>query len=280
MSDNENSRLIFNSKEYELPDQFAKSNNISRDIYRKLNRNEYKYEVQSKVDDENFQIFFEYLVDGKEPEIHLDNIYELKQLAKEFQISELIEKINEKFKKWREIEKTLDQQSTSSNVESLQPADITQAIQQIYQIFDKMKDQIEKLEKRVISIESQNKTLESQFKNDMETYFDQQIEQIKESNENKENEIYSNLQQIKDEIESKNDQFENQKLVNVEYSNLFERLQNQLELLSSEIPKQNDKLSEFESDVNVQLEAIKQTCLTKEVFNFIYLSNFTLFFFI
>lgn len=97
--------MIFNSKRYELPDQFKKSIEISRDIYQKLTRSDYTYEVQSKVSEEVFEIFLQYLIDGSEIEIHLGTIYEPKQLGQEFQISELLQKIDLKKKLWREIKK-------------------------------------------------------------------------------------------------------------------------------------------------------------------------------
>lgn len=85
--------MILNSKEYELSDQLKKSLDISKTIYLQLMKGECKYEVKSKVSEDVFKAFVEYLIEGTDIEIHFDTIYELKQLGKEFAISDLLEKL-------------------------------------------------------------------------------------------------------------------------------------------------------------------------------------------
>lgn len=130
MSISDNSYLIFNSKEFDLPDQFIKLPYISRNIYRKLMKGECKYEIQSKVSFEVFKQFRQYLIDGTIPEIHLDTIYEIKQLSEKFEIQELLSKINEKKEKWREFEKNMDESNATNRNNNTNIPDLEQKIQQ------------------------------------------------------------------------------------------------------------------------------------------------------
>lgn len=97
-------------------------------------RENHKYEVQSKISDEIFQQFLQYLINGTETEIYFDTIYELNQLSKEFQINELQEKIEKKRKQWREIENYFDQQPPN---QSQTAADYMQDTSEINQKFSK-----------------------------------------------------------------------------------------------------------------------------------------------
>lgn len=82
--------LVFNSIDKPLPSQFHMLTKISQSINQKLIFNDdHKYQVQSNVSEEVFQEFYQYLIDGTEPEIHFDTIYELKQLSQELKFKSL-----------------------------------------------------------------------------------------------------------------------------------------------------------------------------------------------
>ena len=59
--------------------------------------------------------FFLYLTEGKEPKVHIDNLFELQQLSVEFCTREIKEMIQKKTAKWREIETQHEQQGALSN---------------------------------------------------------------------------------------------------------------------------------------------------------------------
>ena len=148
MANTDCSYLIFDSKQYEIPDQFKKSLEISREIYCSLMRNECKYEVQSKVSEEVFQIFHQYVVDGTTPEIHVDNIYELNQLAREFQISELLELIENMKKRWQEFEKYLEKQVIPQGNESQENPNIDRMIRNLCLIIETQANEIKELKNK------------------------------------------------------------------------------------------------------------------------------------
>lgn len=90
--------LVFNSKYYILPFKFKMLEQISTNIIQALTSNNFKYQIQSNISEEVFQQFYQYLIDGTEPDINSDTIYELEQISQEFQIKELQVKIDEEKK--------------------------------------------------------------------------------------------------------------------------------------------------------------------------------------
>lgn len=107
-------KLILNSKEYTLPFRIMNIGKTSDKIYELLTGNNQQYVIQSNVSEEVLNQFILYLTEDKKPEIHIDNLFELQQLAIEFCTSEIIEAIKRKTAKWREIEKQLENQQEIS----------------------------------------------------------------------------------------------------------------------------------------------------------------------
>lgn len=270
MSDN--SLLIFNSKEYELPDQFKKLVEVSNEIYQKLMKGECKYEVKSKVSEETFKTFVQYLIDGKAIEIHLDTIYELKLLAEEFKISELLEQIETKKNKWRKIEKILEQQQFSSSETNEGKVSIEQQIQQLYKLFDMQRKEIEELQRsiqlRTIQNQNQIEEQEKRFENKINEIINQFAEQRLNDNEKLEKSIGEIYEKFEDEVKFIEEKNQEQNSMIQNHNNKFEQLINQLESIKEEISKNKNELNEFESNLNAQLENIKQT-LEKEQLTFI-----------
>lgn len=252
MSDS--SHLIFNSKEYELPDQFKKLLDISKNIYRKLMKGECKYEVKSKVSEEVFKSFVEYLIDGTDIEIHLDTIYELKQLAEEFEISELLKKIQTKKDKWREIEKVLEQQQYSSSEEEERKGKVSieQKILQIYEIFDQLHEtvqslkenyekQVEELQQTIQSLTIEHEKQIAEQERRFETKIDEIMNQfnIQRLNDNKKQEksINEQFQKIEEKVDSNLNLIQKQDSEIQNHTNEFEMVKNQFSLVKDEIGK-------------------------------------------
>lgn len=235
------------SKEFELPYQLAVK--IDQDICRQLNRDTYKYEVQSKVSDEVFQIFLQYLVDGTEPKIHLDTIYELKQLAQEFQIVKLLQKITDKFNRWQELEKILENESPNT----------TQLIEQLNQVLKYQMHQIEELQRTVNSLKADCKgeidVLRNQITDECET--------LKIVNQSKEDDFNKTIKDFKDKIINIDDQLQEQNAKSQNNCNLIDALRNQIELINNQVENQKTGLQELEENSNVVLEQIQQTCANK-----------------
>ena len=101
--------MILNSKEYQLPLPFKKLGEISSEIYRSLAGDNHQYVVQSKVSDEAFGQFILYLTNGKEPEIHINNLFELQRLSSEFDTQEIKGFIQNKISKWQALETQFEQ---------------------------------------------------------------------------------------------------------------------------------------------------------------------------
>ena len=90
------SKLILNSKEYLLPLKIMKIGKTADEIYRSLTGDSHQYVVQSKVSEEVLNEFILYLTEGKITEVHIDNLFELKQLAQEFNTCKIIDAVKKK----------------------------------------------------------------------------------------------------------------------------------------------------------------------------------------
>lgn len=86
-------RFILNSKTFEIPYQFQKMGVIDINILKQLNEN-HEYHILSKVSENVFKDFIQYLINGRELDIHFDNIYELTLLSEEFNIQEMKENLD------------------------------------------------------------------------------------------------------------------------------------------------------------------------------------------
>lgn len=257
--------LSFNSKDFALTSQFKMYGQISSSISQDLIfKEDHKYVVQSKVSNEVFQQFLQYLIDKTEPEIQFDTIYELKQLSDEFEIKELKELIEKKKQKWLEMEKFFEEQSTSAHTSTVtttqeDPA-IKQQLVQFYQIFESRIDNLSnEIQKFKVKLSSQNDELLKQIENQIQDSVNQQNEKIAEENQKIENEMNLKLQQIEDVIKSNEEKTDLQNSSNIELQNGIEQLKNQPELINNKLVKQNEDIVNFEENINLQLEQIKQT---------------------
>lgn len=78
-------KLILNSKEFIIPSNFPRLDDISSTIYQSLTE-DHQYVVQSFVSEEVFQSFIKYLINNDIPNINFHNKFEYHQLSKEFNI--------------------------------------------------------------------------------------------------------------------------------------------------------------------------------------------------
>lgn len=250
--------LIFNSIDKPLPSNFQMLPKISQSISQELIFNDdHKYQVQSKVSEEVFQEFYQYLLDGTEPEIHFDTIYEFKQLSQEFEIQELKLNIEKKKNQWREIEKFFQQQPTINSTQN--DPNLDQTIAQIFQILDSQRQQIENLTKQIQSqkIEHDSNNMEEKRQFD---FYKEHLKQIIDENQRRENEINQEFNKIEEKMQSKNNQIESQ---NSTIQNQIEDLTNKLEILKSQIELMNNQNSkqqksfiDYEKDTKAQFETI------------------------
>ena len=272
--------LIFNSIDKPLPSNFQMLPKISQSISQELIFNDdHKYQVQSKVSEEVFQEFYQYLIDGTEPEIHFDTIYELKQLSQEFEIQELKLNIENKKNQWREIEKNFQQQSTINSTQN--DPNLDQKIEQIYQILNIQRQQIEDLTNQIQrqNVEHTSNKMEEERRFDS---LKEHLERIIDENQRRENEINQKFNKIEDEVQSKNNQIESQNSIIQGQFNQIEELKNQLETLKNQIESMNDQnvrlqnnFIDHERDTNAQLETIRiqfetirvqlEKCITKDI---------------
>ena len=250
--------MVFNSIKKSLPSNFQMLLKISESIRQALVfNNDHKYQVQSKVSEEVFQEFYQYLIDGTEPEIHFDTIYELKQLSQEFEIQELKLNIENKKNQWREIEKFFQQQSTINSTQN------DQKIEQICQFLNIQRQQIEDL-----TNQNQRQKIEhNSNKMEEERRFDslkEHLERILDENQRRENEINQKFNKIEEEMQSKNNQIESQNSIIQDQLNQIEELKNQLKILKNQIEsinyqnvRQQNNFIDHERDTNAQLETIR-----------------------
>lgn len=78
------SKLLFNSKEKEILRRFSRIGELPDSIFTCLTSNPYQYEIQSVVSDEVILPFIDYLVYGRDFEIHVENVIEFFLLSQEF----------------------------------------------------------------------------------------------------------------------------------------------------------------------------------------------------
>lgn len=88
MTNSQFSTFRLNNKLFQIPSQFKRMGDIPNSIYQILKQGE-PYDVSSKVSEELFQQFVDYLDKKIDIEIHIDNYIELSQLASEFTQEEL-----------------------------------------------------------------------------------------------------------------------------------------------------------------------------------------------
>lgn len=268
-----NYTLFFNSQDQPLKLQFKKYNEISLNIIQQIIQPGRKYDVQSKVKDEIFAIFLKYLNDGTQPEIYFDNIYDFQQLADEFQILELQQRIKDKFQRYRDMEKALEQQALTSQNGNNNTPNSSQEINQIYTVLTQQQQRIDQLEQKVQSLEidynSQIQQQGAQIKNDYETYVDQQVNNLKNDIQTQLDDINLKIQRIENDLSAKDSQFQSQATINQDYESRINRLQNQVDQISTnDIIKQKNDLNNLERNINVSIEQIKQAFLTKQILNF------------
>lgn len=283
MSDS--SHLIFNSKEYELPEQFKKLLDISKNIYRKLIKGECKYEVQSQVSEEVFKSFVEYLIDGTDIEIHLDTIYELKQLADEFEISELLKKIQTKKDKWREIEKVLEQQqySTSSSSEEEASKGKISTEQKILQICETLEYQNKKINELIQEVDSLKENHEKQVEELQQTIQSLTIEYEKEIAEQERRfEIRIEETMNQNNEQRLNDNKKQEKSINEQFQKIKELVDSNLDLIQKQYSEIQNHTNKFEQ-VNNQFSSVKDEIgkiyITKDISNSIFIHQISFLFF-
>lgn len=213
MSSDDTCHLIYKSKPYQIQDQIA--HKISKNVHKKLMKGECKYEIESRVSLEVLDMFIQYLVDGIEPEIHFDTIYEFQQLADEFEIQDLSEKVKQKREKFREMEKNAE--ISNSNIV---------AIKHLFESCIKLEKELKEQKK----------------------YYEFEIEKIREelmkeiascdSKINKtSDEIY---QKIKESSNYSEERLNKQQSIEEEKSNQIEVCKSNLELLKQQLTKQDE----------------------------------------
>lgn len=101
------SKLLFNLKEKEIPRRFSRIGELPDSIFT-LTSNPYQYEIQSVVSDEVILSFIDYLVYGRDFEIHVENVIEFFLLSQEFgTLSDCKRIIKDKFVFLDELEQKL-----------------------------------------------------------------------------------------------------------------------------------------------------------------------------
>lgn len=277
------SKLILNSKDYQLPSQFRKMGEISAEIFGSLTSDNQQYVVQSKVSEEVFDQFFLYLKEGQEPEVHIDNLFELQQLSVEFCTREIKELIQRKTAKWREIEAQLEQQGTLSNSKEQEFEtkihDLEQNMQILHEVLQRQLQEIEQLktELRNQNISNQSNQAEVEMNqtnqidtkiNDIQNIFTANIEKIN-------NEIDEKIENIKEELSNKENQIQSQINQTHEHSTKIEQLKNQMNSLQSILSNTQERINQKEESTNSTLELVnltinevKQSYVSKDIFIF------------
>ena len=280
------SKLIINSKEYQLPLPFKKLGEISSEIYRSLAGDNHHYVVQSKVSEEVFDQFYLYLKEGNEPEVHIDNLFELQQLSVEFCTREIKEMIQKKTAKWREIETQHEQQGALSNFKEQEFETKIQDLEQKIQILQSNEIEFE----RVIRLQSNEiGTLKSELRNQNisnQAKFEEieinQANQIDTKIGDIQNTFTENIERMKNEIEQINEEIshkENQIQTQInqiqEHSTSIERLENQMNSLQSQLSNTQERINQTEENTNSTIESvklaideIKQSYVSKDIFIF------------
>ncbi|KAK8840195.1 hypothetical protein M9Y10_031139 [Tritrichomonas musculus] len=281
-----NSYLVLNSKEFELPYHFKMIEDISCDISESLQNDDHKYVIKSQVSEDILQLFIRYLVEGEEPEIHFDTIYELSQLSHEFQIDELNSMISAKRKKWREVETYIENQAISPQTEKQddtkeQIQKLELHINQLHRILNSQKSQIEKLKKQVKNKDADQQDDEKDIKNtdgnqeDTDDYDDydtnkepfinsnielltmNQNSMLNENIKNQQSEMMEQIRIIKEEIRLKEAELRKQEKTNLDHYNSIEKLKIQVEGFNKQLNLQKELITQTENSLNAKLEQIK-----------------------
>lgn len=237
--------LVLNGQKFDIPFQFKKMGDISSDIFNEL-INSRSYQVKSSVSPEVFQEFVKYLIDGSDPEVQIDNFYELLQLSNEFHADQLKNLINAKKAQWKEYEKSFVQHQ--------------QAITQLYQLVQKFSEDIKLLQDQLqrvqIDVSAKNSELNQEFLNKIEEMANQQSQYFEERINNSNNHISEQIQLINGQFESLNSKFSSQNDNNENTFTSIEKLNVQIESLQRKISMQDEKAGEFQSEVDSKLAQI------------------------
>lgn len=284
MSQDESYKLIFNSQDYQIPEQFEKLIKISKTIFREL-FSKREYTIRSNVSDETIPLFIQYLINGNSSGIHIYNILEFSRLAKEFELTELEELINNKKEKWTKLETLIENESNSMQLENNgQHNDKDQIIKELsYKVEFLLDTTINKedLENQKVEYETMVKEKISRTLNEhqliIDSKFNELIEKIESQNQNlleKMKSIENNVEKMKNEIEQR--QNEDKSHIDNElakFTNQIDISQKDINNLKEEI---NQKSTEIELStkeaflsVNQKIDEIKATYVTKTIYNLI-----------
>lgn len=243
--------LIFNSEQITVPIRFKKMGELPQEMIESMMKGDYKYEIQSKVSKEVFQIFYDYLVDGTEPELHIDNIFELGLLAQEFKLEEIIKSIKIKKAKLREYENFLENQTSSQSIQIFQQLDNT---------IRNLNNKIENLERNFINQKAEFQSIYNELKTQINNQYNeltQKYEEIENMVNSRLEELSQNVEEIRNVIQSNEAQFSTQASMNNELTNSINQINNQIESFQSQLLTQKEQLAQNESEINSKLENLK-----------------------
>lgn len=273
------SKLILRSKAFDIPKRFKMMGSLSDDILNSLESEKHQYDVKSMVCEEIFQTFIQYLLTGKIPEIHIDNIFELSLLAQEFGISDLIDIINETKKKYREFEKILENQASSplfNQPLSVLQQDLEQKNRQIFELQQNYNEIVKyyKIQQNEMKrLEEQIHRLKVDYQSDLLNIQNQVNKKI-ESIDQKIELIDQKVESIDQKVESSQDEF--LKLINENNQNNQACIEKTLERLTSNIEDLNDtvKNQQYNSDqYSRQISELTQQNEIKDILNIIFFIN-------
>lgn len=279
---NEELKLILNSQPHAIPQKFKMMGVISDDIFNSLTKNK-QYVVQSKVSTEVFEEFILYLTEGKLPEVHIDNLFELQQLSVEFCTDDIKQSIHQKIDKWREIEAKLEQGTLSNSREQELQTRIDileQSIQQFQNAFQHMQQNMQDLhdafQKQSLQLLNKIEALETEVKNqsilnqaeldkmnENQTLIDDKISELQAKiTDEIENKIKNDIEIIKQDILDNESTIHAQASKVQKNSSLIEDLENQNSSLKNEVSNTKEQInqnvtnSEFKSNI-LTIEKIK-----------------------
>lgn len=252
------SKLFLNSKEYTLPLIITNIGKTSYEIYQSLTSDNHEYVVQSKVDEEVFNEFILYLTEDKTPEIHIDNIFGLQQLAIEFGTKDIIDAIKRKADKWREIETQLENQSAISNPKE---QELEAKIHVLAQNMQLLHQDLEAFKAEIRNQNTSNQAEQSERERNQENQINMKFSEIQDALTQKiettKNEIEEEIYNIKQKIENIENQILEQINQTNEHSTIINRLENQINSLQNELINNKTQMNQTEENINSTIEAIK-----------------------
>ena len=271
-------KLLLKSEEFTLPLKFEKIGELSYPVFESLTGNEKKYEIKSNVSKEAILLIVDYLKSGDKPEVHINNIFELNQLAQELGLEKITILIKEKLNKWRQFENNLENQTFEKELKQKDKDihDLQIHIEKLYQMLNDQSNEINSLKNQLqdqeIKFNNSLKELEIKLIHKNEELISQVCQESSENYELKFNEIGNTIEIIQNEIQSKESQMQEQSISIQENYDSVNILKNQIEKMNDQFSAQKNSNSQTENefnaklyDIGLKIEELKDKYITKDI---------------